>query len=326
MKNLSLVIVLSFIFCLALVFVSKGELITTSIYQLASVIGIDPQSVHKYQTNRGIKRDLVIGDSGGDVMLVQQALNKLTPDFPKKNITGYFGEKTSLAVSRYQQDQKLPITGKIDLPTRNNLNDIYFKELCPDASGNNLSDEILVKVNRTKSLPKDYVPKNLTRVVDPVKTTSIICLKKEVLYYIEKMFQDALGQGVQLAITSGFRRPEIQGVIYKIWRSVLGERAKDSVAEPLHSEHQLGTTVDISGATNNFIGADDDFAGTPEDLWLRKNSYKYGFVMSYPEKKSHITGYVYEPWHYRFVGLEAAREIFTKNISVEEYFNLLDQK
>jgi len=289
--------------------------------QLASVIGINIVGVHDYQKQLGMKRELAMGDSGKDVELVQEALYTLRDDFPQENITGYFGKETSRTISEYQKDQGLPDTGKLDSATLDAFNAIYFNELCPAGEGEYFRDDILIQVNKSNGLPSDYVPQDLINISSIVKTTGIHCIKKDVVPYLQNMMEDALDDNIELAVTSGFRRPEIQGLIYKIWTAIIGERVKDEVAEPLHSEHQLGTTIDFAGATNNFIGADDMFGGTPEDAWLKENSYKYGFVMSYPENKTEITGYVYEPWHYRFVGIRAAKTIHEKQISVEEYFS-----
>jgi len=296
------------------------------INHLASVIGINVAVVYDYQLQKGLRRELAVGDSGDDVKLVQAALHALREDFSEENITGYFGKITSQAVSEFQEEQELPITGRLDSATLSNFNAIYFNELCPAASGDIISDAILIRVNKKNALPHDYIPKDLVNISTLVKTTSIICIKQYVVPYLKNMMEDAQSEGVQLVVASGFRRPEIQGLIYKIWEAILGEKVKEEVAEPLHSEHQLGTTLDFAGASNNYIGADGEFDETPEDLWLKENSYKYGFVMSYPENKSLITGYVYEPWHYRFVGIPVAKIIYEKQISVEEYFNDIDRQ
>lgn len=87
------------------------------------------------------------------------------------------------------------------------------------------------------------------------------------------------------------------------------EQAKQWVAVPGYSEHQLGFAVDINGATYDVY------------LWLQENSYKYGFVFRYPSDKTDITGTVEEVWHYRYVGKEAAKEIHDKGICLEEYLN-----
>ena len=292
--------------------------------QLAAVMGIEAREMYDYQKHNGITRNLKVGDSGTNVVLVQRALEALRTDFPEANITGYYGEKTRRAVLAYQKDEGLPATGKVDATTRQNLNSVYMKELCPPGNASQYENEMLVKVNRTSGLPKDYVPVNLIHISDYVRTTQLVCLKAEAAAQLKKMMGDAARENVHLAVTSGFRRSEIQGVIMSLWRLIEGERARESVAEPLHSEHQLGTAVDLSGATNKYRSADPSFGNTLEARWLEKSAYKYGFVMSYPIGKTSVTGYSYEPWHYRFVGFEAAKEIYDEKISVEEYFNSHD--
>ena len=207
-----------------------------------------------------------------------------------------------------------------------NLKDFIFakvisSELCPKGEGNIFDDEILIYVNKDIALPPNYVPKDLKSIPQEVKTTNAICLKSEVLPYLKNMFDDAKAQNINLAVTSGFRSKETQSMLYKALINLKGESAKNRIAKPLHSEHQLGTTMDFSGGSINYISASDRFGGTVEDLWLRKNAHKYGFVLSYGKDKTLITGYDYEPWHYRFVGIDVAEEIFEQQISVEEYFN-----
>lgn len=189
--------------------------------------------------------------------------------------------------------------------------------------GGEFSDENLIQVNRNKSLPADYVPQDLINISGLVKTIGVVCIKQEATSYLKQMFDDASKQNIALAVTSGFRRPEIQSILYKLWLVIEGQKGKEGIAEPLYSEHQLGTTVDLSGKSIGYSSASDKFDGTIEGVWLKQNAHIYGFVMSYPEGKQQITGYIYEPWHYRFVGIEAAKQIFDTQISVEEYFSSL---
>ena len=89
---------------------------------------------------------------------------------------------------------------------------------------------------------------------------------------------------------------------------------------PGHSEHQSGLAMDVSTISiHNRL--DVVFRATPEGRWLEKNSWKYGYIIRYPEDKSHITGYAYEPWHIRYVGIDLAKELTEKNLTLEEYYN-----
>ena len=94
------------------------------------------------------------------------------------------------------------------------------------------------------------------------------------------------------------------------------ETAKE-IAVPGTSEHQLGLTVDIVDMGNQNLTEEQE--QTPTQKWLMANSWRYGFIHRYPTGKSEITGIIYEPWHYRYVGKEAAQEIFNKGITLEEY-------
>lgn len=291
---------------------------------MAAVIGIDINVVRKWQLQNGLNRNLAYGDRGSDVRLLQEGMSRLSLDFTAKDVTGYYGQKTVKAVSDFQLGQGLDATGRLDQGTRAALNDVYLKELCPDGQGNVFPDEIQVHVNREKSLPADYIPDNLIDISGVVRTTGTLCLRQDAAASLKQMFDDAASQNIKLIVTSGFRRPEIQSLIQKMWILLNGESARNGVAEPLHSEHQLGTAVDLSGGSINNSGADGNFDGTIEDAWLRQNAYTYGFVMSYPEGKMGVTGYIYEPWHYRFLGVPVATKIFDTQVSTEEYFNSIE--
>lgn len=324
MKKLLLPLTLCFTAIFALCFFTQPNFNKIINNQLAAVIGVDINKVIQWSSQKGLKKDLIVGNSGKDVYLLQFAMNKISSNFSSANITGYFGQKTSQAVSGFQTAQGLSINGRLDSSTRLALNNLYFKELCPDGQDNIFPDEIMIHLNKNKSLPADYIPLDLINISDGVKTVSVVCVKQDIVPFLKKMFDDASSQNITLAVTSGFRRKEVQSTIYKALLFIKGEKAKDRVAEPLHSEHQLGTTVDLTGKSTNYLSANDKFNGTVEDLWLKQNAYKYGFVLSYSKDKTSITGYDYEPWHYRFMGVELAKQIFDKNISVEEYFNSIE--
>lgn len=293
---------------------------------MAAAVGIDMWAVYDFEKQRGLRRELAVGTSGEDVRLVQEALAVLHDDFPEENITGYFGNQTSVALAEYQNDHDLPHTGVLDVATRESINAFYFNELCPDGHGARLDDALLTHVNKEKPLPKQYLPEDLIDVSEVVKTTNIVCLRKDVAIPLKKMFKAASKDGLHLAVTSGFRKPEIQNVLYWIWTAYEGEDAKDHVAEPRHSEHQLGTTLDLTGASNGNKSVDPAFSDTPEAKWLEKHAYTYGFVMSYPEGKRDITGYDHEPWHYRYVGKEHARTIIEDDVTLEEYLDAREPK
>lgn len=139
------------------------------------------------------------------------------------------------------------------------------------------------------------------------------------------MLKEADGLGLRIVVISGYRQPEIQEFLYQRYRKVFGRKALDIIARSGHSEHQLGTAVDLD-SWQNFTRLGKRFESTPEGRWLLENSWKYGFILSYPKGKKKITGYDYEPWHYRYVGKEHAKKIKEMDITLIEYLESLYQE
>lgn len=171
----------------------------------------------------------------------------------------------------------------------------------------------------TGLLDYDYIPKNLTEIGLSLSTVKNICLTKEANEHFKTMSEDAKKENITIKISSGFRSYDIQKTLYSNSLKQSGMSTSISVAKPGYSEHQLGTTVDITGSSINYSSASASFEGTPEDIWLKKNSYLYGFIQSYPKDKESITGYKYEPWHYRYVGTEKAKLINDSGLTITEF-------
>ncbi|MCX6753869.1 MAG: CapA family protein [Candidatus Nomurabacteria bacterium] len=183
-------------------------------------------------------------------------------------------------------------------------------------------DMSLSPIGQTLSLPDvTYIPKNLIELSSLISTRKGICLTKETSDSFEDMAESALKDGYKIKISSGFRSYEIQNDLFKNSIKNNGGSTSISVAKPGYSEHQLGTTADITGASINYSSAVDNFNNTPEDLWLKSNAYLYGFVQSYPLDKESITGYMYEPWHYRYVGVNNAKEIMRSGQTINEFLD-----
>lgn len=144
---------------------------------------------------------------------------------------------------------------------------------------------------------------------------------------LQNMMDDCRAAGLEPIICSSYRSQEKQEKLYnnKVERLMnqgysLEEariEAGKSVAVPGTSEHQLGLAVDI--VDKAYQNLDENQEKTAVQRWLMENSWKYGFILRYPNEKSNITGIIYEPWHYRYVGKEAAKEIYDQGICLEEY-------
>jgi LAS superfamily LD-carboxypeptidase LdcB len=200
-------------------------------------------------------------------------------------------------------------------PHKAGLNEEYYELLCPKQRVYSL-DLSLEPVTKLRGLPPEYVPTDLQEL-KKVRTIGIQCVTSATAAALSQLFEAAAQEGVQLAVTSGYRRPEIQQLTRDYWIAAEGEKAAHEVAEPYHSEHQTGTAVDLTGGSVGFRGVQDSFGDTPEGKWLQANAHRFGFTLSYPAS---TTEYVYEPWHFRFVGASIAAMLHEKGVSFNEYF------
>lgn len=158
-------------------------------------------------------------------------------------------------------------------------------------------------------LPADYVPPDLEALPPGLSAPPGLQLRHEAAVAFARMAAAARTQGILLVAVSTYRSFAEQAVVYQDEVRLFGKAQADrQVALPGRSEHQLGTTADISIPGLGYQ-IDDSLAGLPEGIWLRDHAWEYGFVLSYPAGKEEITGYRYEPWHFRYLGLEAARYI-----------------
>lgn len=146
-------------------------------------------------------------------------------------------------------------------------------------------------------------------------------LKQELIDAFNKMSEDAKKSGLNLYIASGYRDYYKQQQLFDSYTSTSGEEASRFSSPAGYSEHQTGLAIDIGGS-NTSVWVTDDFYNTPEYEWLKDNCYKYGFIIRYPQNKEDITGYMFEPWHYRYVGTKLSTYLTEHNLTLEEYFDL----
>lgn len=280
----------------------------------------------EWQQTGGLFRDIGPGAKGPDVRLVQYLISKLAPHygitFDRSSITGTYGPKTKAAIVALQKRLSISPNGELSNETRFFLDSLYFKDLCPDADV--MQDKSYENVNRRISVPKDYIPSDLIRLPRTIRTVGIMCLSREPARRLEEMFNAAAREGQDLAVISAYRSARTQELLTAFYRQTEGASGLAGIAESGHSEHQLGTTIDLSGRAHGYSGPQDGFGKTPEGQWLFSNSYKFGFIMSYPEGKQQDTGYKYEPWHFRYVGVDIAKDIFEEKMTIQEYLHLVN--
>jgi len=185
-------------------------------------------------------------------------------------------------------------------------------------------NSLAVLVNKQFSLPEGYKPPGL--IDDPAlpflsgEKGEKRLIRKEAADMLKKMFAAAAGDGLQLAVVSAYRSNRTQKTLFEYYVRTYGEaEARRFSAVPGHSEHETGLAVDVSGRDGK-CAAEDCFAGSKEANWLAANAAAYGFIVRYPQGKESITGYTYEPWHLRYVGVKMAQEVTGKGLTLEEYF------
>ena len=175
-------------------------------------------------------------------------------------------------------------------------------------------DNNYVLVNKYNYLDKDYIPSDLVKLDKYAKDN--IYLKKEAYQAFLLMVNDLLKYDLKIRIISAYRSYNYQKTLYTNYlrQDNVNEVDKYS-ARPGYSEHQTGLAIDIDNYQFDYT----NFHKTKEYSWMLNNAYKYGFILRYPQNKEMITGYQYEPWHYRYVG-NIATYIYEHHLTYEEYY------
>lgn len=183
------------------------------------------------------------------------------------------------------------------------------------------TDSLLLVANKSHKLPDGYVPKDLV-------TTILGCeMRQEAADALAEMVHAAEPLGVYLKISSAYRGEDYQRTLYNGYVGKYGTETADTISSrPGYSDHQTGLACDFveGDGSMNGINFNQSFEDTASGVWLREHAHEYGFIMRYPKDKAEITGYAYEPWHYRYVGVDAATEIWNVDVfeSLEEYYGV----
>lgn len=180
---------------------------------------------------------------------------------------------------------------------------------------------LLVLVNKENSVDKSYKPEDLTAIKYYVSDRSAASryMRKEAAEAFHRLVEEAGAEGVELLMTTAYRSYEFQQILYNNYVANEGQEAADTFsAKPGKSEHQTGLAVDVSAQSVGYQ-LTTEFENTKEGKWLAENAHRYGFIIRFPKGKEDITGYMYEPWHLRYVGDFAAQEIYEQGVTLEEY-------
>ena len=207
------------------------------------------------------------------------------------------------AVSQRVEDEILGKTPAEPDPPAEPKPPVPVKPIPETKNGITTIDGIII-ANKKYSLPSSYNPG----------------LSQNVKDYFNRMQRDGAAQGHRISIGSGFRSYSYQKSLYESYVRRYGRAYADRIsAKPGHSEHQTGLAIDIKG-TSYYLN--QNFASTKAGIWLAENAHRYGFILRYPKGKEKVTGYIFEPWHFRYVGTNLAPKIYKSGKTVEEYYGM----
>lgn len=230
----------------------------------------------------------------------------------------YFLEKNLKKYIDYYNDTKKDLNDVIAIINVGANNDWYSNTKKSDTT---LNEQMLT--NKFYYLDNTYNSDNMVNVNNQYSYGENQKLTKETFEAFKNMFTAAKNENLTLIINSSYRSYEEQEEIYNEYKDTKGEEYANSIAAKAgHSEHQTGMAVDIQ-TYGSRVSTFEEF---DEFKWLQNNAYKYGFILRYPKGKEYITGYNYESWHYRYVGVEIATYIHENNITFDEYYAYFIEK
>lgn len=257
-------------------------------------------------SNDNIEIDSIIKMVNHDIDQVPDLVyNKILDELVDEK---YFINSNAKRYIEYSKKTNLPNT-EVILNVNSNIDyDFYTNTMPADLNKGNL-----VLVNKYYYLDAEYEPTDLVAMSYAYSKNGGY-LRSEAYDAFKEMADEAYKEGIDLYSILSYRSYSTQESIYENFASVNGyEEADKKSVKPGYSEHQTGLAIDINST-------DDSFAYSKEYEWLKKNCYKYGFILRYPNGKESITGFAFEPWHYRYVGKDVAKEINDLGITFDEYY------
>ena len=238
--------------------------------------------------------------------------------------TGIFTTVTGITKEKEYQDKITSLEKELKNAQKEEEETGTDLEVMAQTSAQQLSEQgdawQMVLVNESHPLDSSYVPE--LAELAPDRQVDV-----RILEDAQQMLADARNAGLNPYVCSAYRNYDYQRSVFNDtmvdWITQgytpldAYDETKKSVAVPGTSEHATGLALDITSA--DYAQLDDAQADTAEAKWFAENCWKYGFILRYPPEKSDVTGIIYEPWHYRYVGKEAAKEITESGLTLEEY-------
>lgn len=239
------------------------------------------------------------------------------------NITYEYSQKlVDIVRSKYFLKSRLERYMKYDSDDINtiitNVNSNLDYDFYTNIQKSDTSKGNLIIVNKYYQLDNDYYYGELVTMDKAYDNKSGSKLNKEAYAAFQKLVDAGEKEGYHIRNNSAYRSYNTQSGLYNNYKNSNGLTWADKwSARPGHSEHQTGLALDVGVKNEYSLGK---FESSPEFTWMKNNAHLYGFILRYPKGKEYITGYGYEPWHYRYVGVDVATYIYENNITYEEYY------
>ena len=268
----------------------------------SNIIKLINNELEEYIENS--KTDQSLKDENNKDYIVNFLLNLINEKYYKKdNLERY--------VNYYSKNNNLT-SKEIVTNVNSNLDTTFYENY----ESTDTSKDTLMIVNKHYKIENNYKPGNLVTVLSEHGYPNKI--RADVYEEFKKMYNAAKNDNVSIFIASPYRSYSDQNALYTYYVNTDGKKNADTYsARPGFSEHHTGLAMDLIPE----YGLDlDTFENSDGFKWMQENAYKYGFILRYPKDKEYITGYIYEPWHYRYVGISAATTIKNEGLTFEEYY------
>lgn len=209
-----------------------------------------------------------------------------------------------------------------DNENKNHTNNEQITNEEPEPSVLDEADPSIIKlVNKENELGPDDHPDDLVTIDVPyvLDNPEVNQLREEASKALSAMFEEAKEEDVELFARSGFRSYQTQEALFNSYVEQNGiDEANRFSARPGQSEHQTGLVMDVTSEQVDY-DLTEEFGNTSDGIWLKENAHRFGFIIRYPEDKEAITGYIYEPWHIRYLSKEVASAVFESGLTYEEF-------
>lgn len=300
----------------------KRKLIILLFIIIISIVGIKSYKTYKYhQTYEYKLLEKNYTKEETDLLLKKldkTRIEKLLTTEKNEKLINILNEKYFLIknldkyIAYSDKNPKISLTEVIALVNVHRDQDYYENMEITDTSKGNT-----MLVNKYNALSKDYEVEDLKTISKTYSYGDNKKLNKEAYDAFISLADDAKKEGYTILIVSSYRTYQDQEDVWKDYKASFGTKKADAYAARAgSSEHETGLAIDVA----DYNDKNDKFEATESFKWMQTNAHKYGYILRYPKDKENITGYSYEAWHYRYVGIDTATKVYNEGITYDEYY------